>query len=80
VTNLVTDIALSDAVAIMLVVTRSDGNYLEAPDGDTIIPKNDVLILYGRANVNQELDCGKPALLEIGNIEKKLRIKKIEMI
>jgi uncharacterized protein with PhoU and TrkA domain len=35
---------------------RTDGNYLGAPDGETTINIHDVLIIYGRAKVIEQLD------------------------
>jgi hypothetical protein len=37
-------------------VTRADGLFLGAPDGETEIKADDVLILYGRAEVMIDLD------------------------
>jgi K+/H+ antiporter YhaU regulatory subunit KhtT len=41
---------------LVLGVTRSDGRYIGAPDGDTIVRTGDTLILYGRAGCMAELD------------------------
>lgn len=41
---------------IVLGINRVDGNYMGVPDGETIIQKNDVLLVYGRAKVIEQLD------------------------
>jgi len=41
---------------MVLGVTRADGRFLGAPDGETEIKADDVLILYGRAEVMIDLD------------------------
>ena len=53
------ELGLREEGIIVLGITRKDGNYLGAPDGDTRINKHDVLILYGRAKTMQELDRRK---------------------
>ena len=50
------ELGLREEGIIVLGINRKDGNYLGAPDGDTKIEKNDVLILYGRATFMQQLD------------------------
>ena len=41
---------------MVLGVTRADGRFIGAPDGETEIKADDVLILYGRAEVMIDLD------------------------
>jgi NhaP-type Na+/H+ and K+/H+ antiporter len=41
---------------MVLGVTRENGTYLGAPDGDTEVRENDQLILYGRSSAIRELD------------------------
>jgi len=41
---------------MVLGVTRADGRFLGAPDGETEIKDDDVLILYGRSEVMIDLD------------------------
>jgi hypothetical protein len=41
---------------VVLGVTRSDGRYLGAPTGSTILHPGDNLIVYGRAGRLRELD------------------------
>ena len=52
----IAELGLRDEGVIVLGITRSDGTYLGAPDGETRILLNDVLILYARASVMQQLD------------------------
>jgi K+/H+ antiporter YhaU regulatory subunit KhtT len=52
----IAELGLRQEGIIVLGITRKDGNYLGAPDGDTQITENDVLILYGRAAAMKELD------------------------
>jgi len=40
----------------VLGITRAGGRYIGAPDGGTEINPNDVLIMYGRAEVMIDLD------------------------
>jgi hypothetical protein len=47
---------LLDEGVIVLGIQRSDGSYVGAPDGKTIIEEGDLLILYGRDPVLKELD------------------------
>ncbi|MBR9985467.1 MAG: TrkA C-terminal domain-containing protein [Desulfosarcina sp.] len=42
---------------MVLGFTRADGRFLGAPDGETEIKDDDVLILYGRAT---EIQCRLP--------------------
>lgn len=55
----IAELGLREEGIIVLGITRKDGNYLGAPDGNTRINKHDVLILYGRAKTMQELDRRK---------------------
>lgn len=48
---------------MVLGITRVDGRYIGAPDGETEIHENDVLILYGRAGVLKDLDQRKPGFM-----------------
>lgn len=41
---------------MVLGITRLDGRYIGAPDGETTVRENDVLILYGRAGAMKDLD------------------------
>ena len=41
---------------MVLGVTREDGRFIGAPDGETEIKADDVLILYGRAEIMIDLD------------------------
>lgn len=50
------DLGLRDEGIVVLGLTRSDGRYLGAPTGYTVISPGDVLILYGRASRLRELD------------------------
>ena len=50
------DLGLRDEGVVVLGVTRSDGRYLGAPTGATVLRPGDNLILYGRAARVRELD------------------------
>lgn len=50
------DLALRDEGAVVLGVTRSDGRYLAAPTGRTVVGVGDVLVVYGREQLLLELD------------------------
>ena len=64
---------------MVLGITRADGRYMGAPDGGTEINANDVLIVYGRAEVMIDLDQRKHGFS--GNMAHQKKIvdqKKIE--
>lgn len=50
------ELALRKEGVVVLAVVRSDGSYLGAPDGGTVIAAGDTLIVYGRAARLRELD------------------------
>ena len=50
------DLCLRDEGLVVLGIQRPDGRYLGAPNGQTCINPQDLLILYGRANNLSELD------------------------
>lgn len=50
------ELGLRQEGIMVLGVTRLDGRYIGAPDGDTVIHANDVLILYGRVSALKDLD------------------------
>lgn len=52
----ISELGLRKEGIIVLGITRGDGTYLGAPDGDTYIHAGDVLILYGRAALMRQLD------------------------
>jgi len=52
----IAELGLRQEGVMVLGVNRVDGNYLGAPDGETRIDKDDVLLLYGRAEVIEQLD------------------------
>ncbi len=47
---------LRDEGLNLLAISRKDGTFLGAPDGDTIIRDGDTLIIYGRAEVLSKLE------------------------
>lgn len=53
------DLGLRDEGIVVLGLTRSDGRYLGAPTGRTLIGPGDNLILYGRGDRLRELDHRK---------------------
>lgn len=52
----IAELELGKEGVIILGINRPDGNYLGAPNGETIIREDDVLLLYGRAKVIEQLD------------------------
>jgi K+/H+ antiporter YhaU regulatory subunit KhtT len=50
---------LREEGALVLGIHREDGAYLGAPTGDTEIEPGDSLILYGRGQALEDLDCRK---------------------
>jgi hypothetical protein len=50
------DLGLRDEGIVVLGVTRSDGRYLGAPTGSTVLHPDDNVILYGRGRRLRELD------------------------
>lgn len=50
------DLALRDEGVVVLGLTRADGRYLGVPTGRTVVASEDVLIVYGRADLLRELD------------------------
>jgi hypothetical protein len=72
------DLGLRNEGAMVLGITRSDGRYIGAPDGGTVIRENDVLILYGRAGIMKALDERKAGFA--GNIAHQQRVAEQEMI
>jgi signal transduction histidine kinase len=71
-------LGLRNEGVMVLGVTRPDGRYLGAPDGDTVIRENDVLVLYGRATVMKALDERESGFA--GNIAHQQRVAEQEMI
>lgn len=49
-------LGLREEGIIVLGINRIDGTYIGAPNGSTLIKEDDVLIIYGRANVIKQLD------------------------
>jgi len=52
----IVELGLRKEGVIVLGISRPDGNYIGAPDGETTINQNDILLLYGRAEVIEQLD------------------------
>lgn len=50
------ELGLRDEGVVVLVVTRADGAFLAAPDGQTVIRAGDNLVLYGSSERLRELD------------------------
>jgi len=50
------DLRLRDEGIVVLGVTRSDGRYLGAPTGSTVLRPDDNVIVYGRGSRLRELD------------------------
>lgn len=73
------DLGLRQEGIMVLGITRNNGDYLGAPDGETEVMADDVLILYGRAGVMKDLDERKRGFS--GNMAHQQRMldqKKIE--
>jgi hypothetical protein len=47
---------LRDEGLIVLGITRASGDWIGAPDGDTVLRSNDVLVVYGREDRVEEID------------------------
>jgi hypothetical protein len=50
------DLHLRDEGVVVLGITRANGNWLGAPDGDTVVHAADTLVVYGREDRVCELD------------------------
>jgi K+/H+ antiporter YhaU regulatory subunit KhtT len=50
------ELALRDEGVVVLGLTRQDGRYLAAPTGRTVVTAGDVLVVYGRSELLNELD------------------------
>lgn len=82
------ELALRKEGVMVLGITREDGRFIGAPDGDTHLRTGDVLILCGRAQVMTELDQRQPGFLgnmahqqniaEQARLERREREKDIE--
>jgi len=73
------DLGLRQEGIMVLGVTRENGDYLGAPDGETEVMADDVLILYGRAGVMKDLDERKRGFLgNMAHHQRMLDQKKIE--
>lgn len=73
------DLGLRQEGIMVLGITRNNGDYLGAPDGETEVMADDVMILYGRAGVMKDLDERKRGFS--GNMAHQQRMldqKKIE--
>jgi K+/H+ antiporter YhaU regulatory subunit KhtT len=51
------DLELRDEGVVVLGVTRANGTWLGAPDGDTVVHAGDTLVVYGRDDRVCELDA-----------------------
>jgi len=54
--KILADARLRTEGIMVLGITRKNGNYIGAPDGNTSIKKNDRLVLYGRTAAIRDLD------------------------
>jgi K+/H+ antiporter YhaU regulatory subunit KhtT len=52
----IADLGLRQEGILVIGIHRPDGNYIGAPDGSTRIRRHDVLLLYGRAKMIEQLD------------------------
>lgn len=73
------DLKLRQEGIMVLGITRSNGDYIGAPDGETGVNADDVLILYGRATVMRDLDERKRGFTgNMAHHQRMLDQKKIE--
>jgi hypothetical protein len=56
------DCDLKEEGIAVLGITRKDGTYVGAPDGDTTILAGDTLLLYGRATALENLDTRRKGM------------------
>lgn len=54
--HLLAELRLAEEGVLVLGVERSDGSYVGAPTGETLVRAGDVLVLYGRGERLEELD------------------------
>lgn len=69
----IADVALRKEGITVLGINRVDGNYFGAPTGDTKIERNDVLIVYGRVSVLEELEEREAGVEGNREHQKKMR-------
>lgn len=50
------DLGLRDEGVVVLGITRTNGTYVGAPTGHTLVGEGDVLVVYGREDLLSELD------------------------
>lgn len=58
----IAELGLREEGILVIGIHRPDGNYIGAPDGSTHIKRHDVLLLYGRAKVIEQLDQRRAGL------------------
>jgi K+/H+ antiporter YhaU regulatory subunit KhtT len=58
----IADLGLRQEGILVIGMYRPDGNYVGAPDGSTAIKRHDVLLVYGRAQVIEQLDQRREGL------------------
>ena len=66
------DAALRQEGVTVLGIDRANGDYLGAPDGDTVIYCDDILIVYGRASLMEELEERSSG--SAGNMEHRAKV------
>lgn len=72
------DAALRQEGITVLGIDRANGDYLGAPDGDTVIHCDDILIVYGRASLMEELEERSSG--SAGNKEHRVKVMDQERI
>jgi hypothetical protein len=50
------ELHLRDEGLVVLGITRADGGWVGAPDGDTVLHAGDILVVYGREGRVEEID------------------------
>jgi hypothetical protein len=58
----IADLGLRQEGILVIGIHRAEGDYIGAPDGSTRIKQHDVLIVYGRAKVIEQLDQRRAGL------------------
>ncbi len=67
----IADLKLRNEGVVVLGITKKDGEYVGAPDGNTAIESSDTLLLYGRASVIEQIDNREAGIAGDKEHEKK---------
>jgi K+/H+ antiporter YhaU regulatory subunit KhtT len=76
------DLNLTDEGIMVLGITRTDGTYIGAPKGPTMLRPEDSLILYGRSAAVEKLDRRKTGISgeldHVRSVEEQKKVQKKE--